>query len=57
MKRLKLAVSLLPFLAACGADGEPVPPRLSGEVSIGYSSQNGVVSGADVGLCLGPSCP
>ena len=56
MKRLTVAFFGLALLAACGADGDPVPPRLSGEVSIGYSSQKGMVSGADVGLCLGPAC-
>jgi len=56
MKRLTVTFFWLALLAACGADGDPVPPRLSGEVSIGYSSQKGMVSGADMGLCLGPAC-
>ncbi|MBV1867025.1 MAG: hypothetical protein KUG69_03830 [Marinosulfonomonas sp.] len=56
MKRLTLICCLLPFLAACGADGEPTAPVLSGEVSLGYSSKSGVVSGTDLGLCLGPAC-
>lgn len=56
MKHLTAVLFSLALLAACGADGDPVPPSLSGEVSIGYSSQKGMVSGADVGICLGPSC-
>ncbi|MFK7746594.1 MAG: hypothetical protein AB8B47_16180 [Roseobacter sp.] len=50
MKRAVLILSLL-GLAACGADGEPVRPSVSGGVTI---NQNGVYPSVGVGVAKGP---
>jgi len=50
VKRLLAALSLL-SLAACGADGEPVRPTASSNITM---SSSGVSVGTAVGLRRGP---
>ncbi len=50
MKRIAAVLSLL-ALAACGADGEPQPPRVNGTVTL---SNNGVSAGTSVTMGRGP---
>jgi hypothetical protein len=40
MKRIA-AVMALGLLVSCGVDGEPVPPKLSAETTIGVNSETG----------------
>ena len=51
MIRLSIAMALLGWLAACGADGEPVQPTAN--LGIGISS-SGVSAGGTVGVRQGP---
>lgn len=51
MKRLIAVMCLLGILAACGADGEPVRPTVSGAVTIG---NGGVYPSVGVGVNRGP---
>ncbi|KMK65910.1 hypothetical protein [Puniceibacterium sp. IMCC21224] len=46
-----LAILALLTLAACGADGEPVQPQYSGNVTVG---SGGVRVGGGVGVRQGP---
>ncbi len=48
MKRLA-ALGLMTLLAACGADGEPVRPKMDANLSIGTSGVR-----AATGIRLGP---
>ncbi|MGC3939130.1 hypothetical protein ACOTTU_15110 [Roseobacter sp. EG26] len=50
MIRLATVMMVL-TLAACGADGEPIAPRVNGGVTI---DQNGIYPSASVGLSKGP---
>ena len=50
MKRSVAALMLL-ALAACGADGEPVKPRVNGTVTL---SNTGVSAGTSVSVGRGP---
>ena len=51
MKRLIASLCLIGTLAACGADGEPVRPTVSGAVTI---SDGGVYPSVGVGVNRGP---
>ncbi len=54
MKRvfeLGAGLTLLAFLAGCGADGEPITPTLGANVNIG---PGGVSTSATVGVSNGP---
>lgn len=53
MTRIPAALALVALLAACGADGEPVQPRLTGKTSIGVNSNSGVYSRNSVGIEIG----
>lgn len=50
MKHIVL-LATLGFLAACGADGEPVTPQINGGVTINNS---GIHPSASVGVGKGP---
>ncbi|GFE48853.1 hypothetical protein So717_06060 [Roseobacter cerasinus] len=50
MKHIVL-LAMLGFLAACGADGEPVAPQINGGVTINNS---GIHPSASVGVGKGP---
>ncbi len=51
MNRILAVMLSLSVLAACGADGEPVQPTVSGGVSV---SRSGVHATGGVGLNRGP---
>ncbi|SFA90456.1 hypothetical protein SAMN05421688_1628 [Poseidonocella pacifica] len=40
-------------LAACGADGEPTPPRVTGDTTIGVNSKNGGFTRTSIGVEFG----
>jgi len=51
MRRKFLVVAALSTLAACGVDGEPITPTVSGAVTI---SDSGVFPSVGVGLYQSP---
>jgi hypothetical protein len=56
MTRFIIALVLLTGVAGCGADGEPVKPKVTGQTSIGYSTSSGPHTGAALGICFGKRC-
>lgn len=50
----KLAVILVvSALAACGVDGEPIPPEVKGETTVGYNSSEGMFQSTAITLLFG----
>jgi len=43
-------------LAACGVDGAPIKPKLSGTATVGTNSQSGTFTDTGVTLCVGNAC-
>lgn len=41
------------LLAACGVDGEPTPPTITGETKFGVNSNRGAFTTTDVALEIG----
>lgn len=50
MTRLLAALGLIGLLTACGVDGEPIPPKVSGEQVIGINSNSGPFTKTNVGI-------
>lgn len=49
--RIIIALGFGVFLAACGADGEPVTPTMNGNIGL---SNHGVYGSASIGVYDGP---
>ena len=45
-----VAVLGLALLAGCGADGEPTPPEVRANTTVGVNSQSGVYSRTSIGI-------
>lgn len=56
MKRIIAGCLALAFLAACGADGEPLKPSYSTQTTIGYNSRTGPFNKTVFGVCFGDIC-
>ncbi|RPE66245.1 hypothetical protein EDD53_1945 [Pacificibacter maritimus] len=53
MKTIILTVLSCGFLAACGADGDPKPPRVSGETAVSLNSNSGMSTSTSIGIHFG----
>jgi hypothetical protein len=53
MKSITLVVLCCSFLTACGADGEPTAPRVTGETSVSLNSNSGMSTSTSVGIQFG----
>jgi hypothetical protein len=53
MIRISALLLALTALIACGADGEPTPPTVSGKTSVSMNSQGGLSSKASIAIQLG----
>ncbi|MDG1737105.1 MAG: hypothetical protein P8L68_08190 [Paracoccaceae bacterium] len=51
--RYLAALAVLGLLVSCGADGEPVPPKLSSTHTIGVNSETGVFNRSTFTLFFG----
>lgn len=47
------AILALGTLAACGVDGEPVPPTVTGSTTIGVNSNSGPFTKTSIGIEFG----
>ena len=50
MKRLAIVLLGCGLLAACGVDGDPVKPEVSGSTSFGVNSKSGVSTSTTIGI-------
>lgn len=50
MIRIAVALMSLSLLAACGADGAPRKPVVSGKQTIGVNSNSGVFTNTQIGI-------
>ena len=56
MRKAVIAMMAFGFLAACGADGEPVKPVFSGSQTFGVNSKTGTFTKSQLGVCFGNAC-
>ena len=54
MKRIALILAL-GVLVSCGADGEPIPPKVSANHTVGVNSETGVFNRSSFTLFFGGS--
>ena len=54
MKKLAVLGGLV-ALGACGVDGEPTPPEVTGKTTVGVNSDSGVFNSTQITLLFGGS--
>lgn len=48
-----IAVFMVTGLAACGVDGEPTPPKVTGSTTVGFNTSSGAFSSTEIGVHFG----